>query len=1276
MRGWLFDVYPSGEGMTLWFLDEDGHPHPLRTEYHPAFYAAGPAAAVERLSRDLTRRRIAADLTPVVRQELFSGAELPVMRVAVHRPLLFPTAVGCAAAIPALTLYTCDLSAAQLFLYESGFFPLGRYEVAAADGVLREATPLTHPEDMEYEPPPLLVMRMRLDGDPVNPNHGWRGELEVAVPGEHVVLSGEYPEDLCRSLNRLLARYDPDVLLTDWGDPFLIPRLLRLSALAGVPLAFNRDPRAGIGVRRGRSYVTYGKTVYQAGAHILAGRWHLDLRNSFIYTESEMAGLLEIARLARLPVQRLARTSTGTAISSMQLARAVQTGILVPWHKSEPEGFKTAAELLITDKGGLTYQPLVGVYEGVGELDFSSMYPTIMARFNVSPETINCSCCAIAEPVPEIGHAICQRRRGLVPQVLDHLLVRREYYKRRKRETEGAPRAVYDQRQTALKWCLVTCLTGETLVLHRRDGRWKVAPIGEIVDSYLPGEQWGTQAVTELTVGGIDSELRVCAKPVKLVMKALAPAKMLRVKMRWGRELLVTPNHRCYVLHGGRLRVVRADELHVGDWVPLVGSLEGLLGQLDSKIDVIRALQQSLSAEDQDRWRVFGRPVQRVVRERYREFAARARDKYAAKTIWNWREYGYLPLSFVQPEDFRIEERPEIRLGRGKLSGGVIRQTPSVVDVDEDLGFLLGFFVGDGSATGTMIRFDVGANEREHLPRLRHILLRKFRINARVYRERRARMYVLQANSVALVEVFKHACGVAGSARTGKLRIPDVILNGPRDAQRGFVLGLIASDGNVSRVRDFVSIASASRSFIKELGFLFSLLGVDYRLGFHGRLHSIQTRNMGETRKILYEGAPVSRKHLRALRYRESVTPVPRLPQIPVHPSGIYEFSRAVRVTRAPRVSSLEMISQATAHVKLNQVVQRSGRLGEELRGRLPDFRRLLESPMIFAPVISIEETLSPGQFVYCFQLKDEPHAFVVEGNVLTSNSFGYLGYRNARYGRIEAHESTTAYSREMLLRAKEVAEAQGYRMLHAIVDSMWLQKPGADHHAYETLARDIKRVTNLPVAVEGVYGWVSFLPSKTHPGVGVPNRYLGVFQDGETKVRGIEVRRSDTPVLIEEMQARMLQEMFAAPTIEALIVRLPRILAVLEETLVRLREGSVRPGELALTTTISQEVSEYRSNHPVAVAARALAAAGIHLHPGEAIQYVITDADAKLVDERVRPLALLGADWVYDLERYAELLLRAAETVLEPFGYTADRLREEVWRPLSERNGGAMSGR
>jgi DNA polymerase-2 len=41
----------------------------------------------------------------------------------------------------------------------------------------------------------------------------------------------------------------------------------------------------------------------------------------------------------------------------------------------------------------------------------------------------------------------------------------------------------------------------------------------------------------------------------------------------------------------------------------------------------------------------------------------------------------------------------------------------------------------------------------------------------------------------------------------------------------------------------------------------------------------------------------------------------------------------------------------------------------------------------------------------------------------LLITSFGYQGYRNARFGRIESHETICAYGRELLLRAKELAE-------------------------------------------------------------------------------------------------------------------------------------------------------------------------------------------------------------------------------------------------------------
>ena len=56
---------------------------------------------------------------------------------------------------------------------------------------------------------------------------------------------------------------------------------------------------------------------------------------------------------------------------------------------------------------------------------------------------------------------------------------------------------------------------------------------------------------------------------------------------------------------------------------------------------------------------------------------------------------------------------------------------------------------------------------------------------------------------------------------------------------------------------------------------------------------------------------------------------------------------------------------------------------------------------------------------------------------------FGYLGYKNARFGRIEAHEAVTAHGRDKLLTAKEISEAAGYTVLHGLTDCLWLQKVG-----------------------------------------------------------------------------------------------------------------------------------------------------------------------------------------------------------------------------------------
>ena len=125
----------------------------------------------------------------------------------------------------------------------------------------------------------------------------------------------------------------------------------------------------------------------------LHGRIHIDENNTFIISEAGLHGFIEIARTCRVPLHTAARFSIGSSMSSIQFYQAIKDDVLLPRNKKIPEAFKSAFDLLVGDRGGFVFEPRLGIHESVGELDFSSMYPSLMAKYNISAETVLCKCC-------------------------------------------------------------------------------------------------------------------------------------------------------------------------------------------------------------------------------------------------------------------------------------------------------------------------------------------------------------------------------------------------------------------------------------------------------------------------------------------------------------------------------------------------------------------------------------------------------------------------------------------------------------------------------------------------------------------------------------------------------------------------------------------------------------------------------------------------------------------------------------------------------------------
>ncbi len=230
----------------------------------------------------------------------------------------------------------------------------------------------------------------------------------------------------------LLESCDPDVVLFPRSDLWL-PRLLASARKEGVVLPFSRSGRYRKMAQK--SYWSYGRTEFRAGSLIPDGRILVDTTQSFHYRESGLPGIILGARLTGLPPNLTARFTSGTLISAYEVYEALRQGIAVPFRKSDPECVRRFDELKAADRGGMMFQPVPGLYEAVYEIDFTSLYPSIIVACNLSPETL---------AAPE--------KQGFLPGVLAPLLALRKESKARKAEDPA-----YAGMDGILKWMLVTC---------------------------------------------------------------------------------------------------------------------------------------------------------------------------------------------------------------------------------------------------------------------------------------------------------------------------------------------------------------------------------------------------------------------------------------------------------------------------------------------------------------------------------------------------------------------------------------------------------------------------------------------------------------------------------------------------------------------------------------------------------------------------------------------------------------------------------------------------
>ena len=417
---WILDSAYRDNGIDLW--TKDGTVTKIHYEYNPPFHVHfhDPHAHYEMI--EALEERYGMEECTI--QTIFGG--LPGYAVTAGRDVA--EAIEKQAQY-GVDLFNVDVRRDQRFMAERGIFP------CAGESDDRFSPEIRHD---------LSVMEIIIRGDPALSPH----ISEIDVQGVHAEHLSGHTGEVLAALFGLVTSLDPDVILMPDADTWM-PKIRTLARQYDLAMPFSRNGKYR--QMDARSYWSYGRMEHKESALIPDGRILIDTEQSFVYREGGLEAVLMAARLAGLSPNLASRFTPGTLISSYETCEAVKQGIAVPFRKSDPEQVRKLSALQGADRGGMMFQPNPGTFENVEEIDFTSMYPSIIVKANLSPETV--------------GHT---ERVGFLPTVLKPLLELRIKTKKLKKTD---PRIAGTD--AILKWMLVTCF-GYTGYKNAKFGRIEV----------------------------------------------------------------------------------------------------------------------------------------------------------------------------------------------------------------------------------------------------------------------------------------------------------------------------------------------------------------------------------------------------------------------------------------------------------------------------------------------------------------------------------------------------------------------------------------------------------------------------------------------------------------------------------------------------------------------------------------------------------------------------------------------------------------------------------
>ncbi|MDW8027742.1 MAG: phosphoribosylformylglycinamidine synthase subunit PurL, partial [Armatimonadota bacterium] len=362
------------------------------------------------------------------------------------------------------------------------------------------------------------------------------------------------------------------------------------------------------------------------------------------------------------------------------------------------------------------------------------------------------------------------------------------------------------------------CLAPDEYVVVRNSGHVRSIPIGDYCEQVIKEfkKSHSTESI-EILSFELDTQQPYWAKVKKIFKRSTS--HLLEISTAMGRRLKVTPDHLFLVWNKGTWLIKQANQLKLGDYLPLLLELPNEPSPTQS-LDLI----ELLGSQRHDIWvKTYIQPERRQeARQILRQLVPSASKRHL------YLKRGHFPLSVYLKLEHQLGlDRKDARLF---LRSGKTNFVPAIITINEDFARLIGYYLAEGclSTHGTTYKILWTFNRKEHqyLHDLCNIL-NKLQVRFRKWHQDSETF--ISVSSWFLGFLFKEVLKVGDKSHNKA--IPDLLMMHNRALRENLLIGLLRGDGSVvlnkrpgSPVK--VSYATASRQLFEQVVLLLHGLGI------------------------------------------------------------------------------------------------------------------------------------------------------------------------------------------------------------------------------------------------------------------------------------------------------------------------------------------------------------------------------------------------------------------------------------------------------------------